>query len=424
MNALLKSNALLRKHTAGLYETLLKGQHWQCQADDHNHLLNLRLEPLHERHVSSHSEQSINLSTIAFLLHKRSPQKTSSPLSLAWQESIVEVETIGYQEDFPCCERSSKGEVKPPLSEKSKAILNVAGLPSRSKKSVGFVGLEADNGHRSFKSCPGTLQDRKVIENFCAALMASKIDGTDRDYLGCLTSEQATNRHCNIYVVRSLNQSVHARPLRQILMIARDQKLVFQVPLITKRDCLLLAVILASNIVRLNGNWLRPDWTLEDIVFSEVASNAQNRTKQNTVDKYMTEAPYLSCQVPSHDRNTLELSSVHSPMISSMIKCPTLFPLGIALVELALWKPLSQIPSQDEDSDLNPAVASLKKATRLLPVVSEELGPRYKDVVEECLWWPSSRAHDNHVENEDFQRAVYQNIVLPLAKELNAFDGK
>lgn len=109
LNALLKLNSLFRKHAAGLYETLLKGQQWRCQAADHNHLLNLRLEPLHERHISSDSEQSVNLSTIAFLSHKRSFQKASSPMNLAWQEQIVEVETVDLQEDFDGNQKISKG---------------------------------------------------------------------------------------------------------------------------------------------------------------------------------------------------------------------------------------------------------------------------------------------------------------------------
>ena len=207
-------------------------------------------------------------------------------------------------------------------------------------------------------------------------------------------------------------------------MFAKAQKMVFEVPLITKSNCLLIAVILASNIVLLKGNWLRPEWTLEDIVFSNVADDARNQSKQNAQEKYMVEAPYLSCQIPNDELDSLESSSARSSRISPMIKCPTLFSLGLALIELALWKLLSRIPSQAEDSDLNPAVASLKKATRLLPIVSEELGPRYRDVVEKCIWWPSSRAQDTDLEDEDFQRAVYENIVLPLTKELDAFDGK
>jgi hypothetical protein len=107
-----------------------------------------------------------------------------------------------------------------------------------------------------------------------------------------------------------------------------------------------------------------------------------------------------------------------------MIKCPTLFPLGLALVELALCKPLSAIPQQPTDNDPDPAVASLKKATRLLPNVLGENGYRYRDVVEECLSWPFSRPQDSGLENEEFQESVFQHVVLPLLKDLEDFDGK
>lgn len=109
-------------------------------------------------------------------------------------------------------------------------------------------------------------------------------------------------------------------------------------------------------------------------------------TDSKILPKYVIETPYLSSSLVQDDSAAMsQISSLNVSRPSTVTKCTTSFPLGLALVELALWKPISEIASQDDETDPYPALANLKKATRLLPVISEELGPWYKDVVEECL---------------------------------------
>ena len=59
---------------------------------------------------------------------------------------------------------------------------------------------------------------------------------------------------------------------------------------------------------------------------------------------------------------------------------------------------------------------------RLLPSIDMERGERYGDVVSRCLECPFD-VREKNLDNETFQKAVFDSIVLPLREELETFMG-
>jgi hypothetical protein len=387
-------------------------------------MLNLRLESYHDSLQDELQTRKRSCSTLAFLSDGNYTSKASATVQVTWREHIIEAEVSRdmYEETIPSHTdvkqtKSADPEVRAPTT-------SAKTLPAgKKKKTVGFAVLDPEVSRQDQTLSNASLVSRELIADLCAAIVTCQKDAATRKHLGCLASHAAGGQFFDLFVIQAAHDGVSMRALRDILMIARGQRLLFEVPIITRRDCLLLAVNLASNVLKLQGNWLRSGWSLQDIVFLESVEERSNKTESQTLPKYVIETPYLSWSLAQEDPAMLRMAALSLSRPSTMIKCPSLFPLGLALVELALWKPLSEIPLQEDEADPHPAVANLKKATRLLPVISGELGPRYKDVVEECLWRPSSRPQDDDLESEEFQTAVYQYIVLPLEKELRAFDG-
>jgi hypothetical protein len=96
-----------------------------------------------------------------------------------------------------------------------------------------------------------------------------------------------------------------------------------------------------------------------------------------------------------------------------------LLPLGLALVELSLGKPLGLlfIP-EDEDRDVERTRRNT--ASRLIPKVYLESGVPYGEAVESCLSWSS--AHSLCVDRGVEER-VFERIISPLLRDLVNFEG-
>ena len=75
-----------------------------------------------------------------------------------------------------------------------------------------------------------------------------------------------------------------------------------------------------------------------------------------------------------------------------------------------------------EDVAVNEALTSWNTATRLLRYIEMERGERYSDVVRRCLECPFD-VRGKNMDNEVFQRAVFERVVLPLREELGNFMG-
>ncbi len=104
------------------------------------------------------------------------------------------------------------------------------------------------------------------------------------------------------------------------------------------------------------------------------------------------------------------------------IRGETLLVLGFALVELCLGRTLEEMRS---DKDMNPNEISARRntANRGIEDVYNEAGDHYGKIVQTCLQFLIDM-RDLILENQDFQEAVYEDVLMPLVNDLKAFQGK
>ncbi|KAK7955200.1 hypothetical protein PG988_015894 [Apiospora saccharicola] len=88
--------------------------------------------------------------------------------------------------------------------------------------------------------------------------------------------------------------------------------------------------------------------------------------------------------------------------------------LGVALLEIDRWAPLSQIRLDNDPDD----VATAMRAAQQITV----LGKCYGDIVQRCLKCHFGSGHD--LSKVELQSAIYTNVVCPLQHLVEALDGK
>lgn len=75
----------------------------------------------------------------------------------------------------------------------------------------------------------------------------------------------------------------------------------------------------------------------------------------------------------------------------------------------------------DSDNDTTEIMTNFNTACRLIPYVYEGGGEKYGNVVRRCLKNPPD-VRDATMDNEEFQRAVFDDIVTPLKENLDIFN--
>lgn len=140
---------------------------------------------------------------------------------------------------------------------------------------------------------------------------------------------------------------------------------------IYRHDRLHIAVGLACGVMQCCGNWLKAWWNSSDVFLSV----------GNDDHSVFLDSAYLSWPLLIPGTSEAYLASNHPRVINNL-----LLPLGLALVELSLGKPLSTL-LVPEDEDQNMVVTRFNTASRLVKVVYNESGQSYADAVESCLSW-------------------------------------
>lgn len=172
---------------------------------------------------------------------------------------------------------------------------------------------------------------------------------------------------------------------------------------LNKKDRLYLANELAHSVLKFQGSWLCANWSIHDIMLP----------KEFGKSFYPIDRPFLMWNVLIHP----EATTSHTP--SSVIRHETLFPLGLALIELSLGRTITalRIP---EDENPDEKVALLKTANRCIDFVYGDSGAIYGDVVQKCLFWSHTRETD--LDSEESQDTVFRHIISPLLVVVKNFD--
>ncbi|CAL8582763.1 hypothetical protein XPA_008408 [Xanthoria parietina] len=368
--------AIVRSRVQSLWNTLIKGKSWRCGCR-HSHAASLRLEPrLWEK--DTHEER------IRFqLLLSRHP--ATPEMDPSWDNQVIEV---------------LSSEISRPI-EQAMTAMKIDQRPIIGKKSVSFSAPPTTPSSSATKprSSPPSCATKHCIEDICTAIHLSS--GTVR-CLGMLQDDGKALHQHEVFLVENPKTKITRRSLQGLLEHPKQR-----VPGegLSWRDSLNIAVTMASCMIQLDGTgWLKRQWDSEDIVF--------------LTHEYTN--PYLCWDIPSANVNPgtdVESSHPHS----RQIRCPVLASLGITLIELCFGQSISNLRTA-EDAAVNEAMTNWNTASRLVQYIEMERGERYGDVVRRCLECPFD-VRDKSLENETFQKAVFDAIVLPLREELDNFMG-
>jgi hypothetical protein len=250
-------------------------------------------------------------------------------------------------------------------------------------------------------SCLAQKSQFSPILDICATLSTMVPDQGNRKVLGWLSDD--SHRH-HITYLRKIAGSSSPQSLED-LITASSQFSKGQTTdgfLFSQFDRLRIAVNLSCSVFQFHGSWLKHHWRPRDIMFEPRSSTG--------IGDF-----YLPWSVEDNFDNSSPWSCPGAP---TLIRNQTLFPLGLALVELSLCQNLGSI-REPEDEDQNEAHANLKTANRLLSKVEECSGPEYADVVDRCLSWHDRR--DTSLETEKMQEEMFQLVIWPLIENLRNF---
>ncbi|KAG8529092.1 uncharacterized protein KY384_005727 [Bacidia gigantensis] len=366
---------LVRAHARSLYSLLVNGKAWKCECNDY-HIATLRLESRPRPLELTDS----NDCRFKILLSTGRKDATCPTIDSQWQEiDVVPLsdDTFGVSSTQ---EQHDQGRVK--FAPDPKSIPTSLALQQDSQKKHG-IG---------------------VIEDICTALCKSS---DTQPEVGFLNDEaDARYRH---YIFRAMADAAERQSVSLRTLLVNADKEALRMSFL-RGDRLRIAVILASSVLQLTGTkwWLESEWSSEDILFhnsSEVAGGADYSY------------PYLPWKLCTAKPNASKSSSLHFDHRSR-----ALLALGFTLIELCFGRTLAAM-YKIEDGEAGDLSTRLRTADRLLRSVYNEMGPSYGDVVRRCLRQPFD-VLDMNLDNEDLQQKVFDDIVTPLAHDLENFHGR
>ena len=174
-------------------------------------------------------------------------------------------------------------------------------------------------------------------------------------------------------------------------------------------DQLKLAHKAALAVLQFNATpWLARNWRLRDIGYFGM---------HNAIDAEALKTLHLTSRLsPLSLANDVEMESVqevgHAVSEEDLygINNATLFFLGVALLELAHWKPLESMRTEQDPHEI---LTARRLAARPTP-----LGPKYQDIARKCLRCQFKYGPD--LTKKDLQSEVYSDVVAPLEKMIEA----
>jgi hypothetical protein len=176
-----------------------------------------------------------------------------------------------------------------------------------------------------------------------------------------------------------------------------------------------LARLLTLAVLRFQATpWLAGSWSSNDISFYSASERPQHDTSLTS--------PHLNVRL-SHDTSSIA-GQITRPdsNASSISPNPTLFSLGVVLIELGYDAPLHAL-RQEEDlkGGASTQFTDFFTVTRLSKLVSKRLNSRYGKLVQRCL--ACNFGVGTELDSPDLQSAVVVNVVNELDECLKIFDG-
>ena len=245
------------------------------------------------------------------------------------------------------------------------------------------------------------------IEDICTAIRASSTHD-----LGFL---EATDNTWTCNVIYKSRGHQNASTLGQLLQQNSEQSSAAY-NVFSRRERLAAAATLAFSVLFLDGSWLKPVWTSDDVLF---VRNAATTTDHFGTDHAVDELAFswIVCSSEATDADTEQKCQI----LKTQRKTAVLFALAMALIELSLGKPLETMKSEEERL-ADYVSGNVAAATRLLPKVHDTSGFEYSEVVRKCLDCPFD-VRERTMNNETFLSICFEQIAQPLIHDYEGFVG-
>ena len=281
-------------------------------------------------------------------------------------------------------------------------------LPVRSKK-VSFtmpdpvpIKRQMPDGlpHSDEESTP----ESEIIGELCQAMLVSR----EASYLGILVDEEGRRHRVSMLKTPLRNHAIQTVSLQALLEETPVKKL----------DRLILGVKLASTLLQLYSTpWLEEKLGKRDIFFKRQGQG---------IETALLDRPLLSkdfgssnCRTsPSEpDNAVLPSQAVHS-------RNPSIFALGVLLIELWFGKPLDQLRHPEDLGPQNQVndITDFATTSRLVDTVYEEAGATYGEAVWRCVRCEFEQ-RSSSLDTEALKQAVHNGVVSQLEKNLEFFCG-
>ncbi|KAF4339308.1 hypothetical protein FBEOM_6722 [Fusarium beomiforme] len=248
------------------------------------------------------------------------------------------------------------------------------------------------------KTCHGEPRIIPQSLNLCTALKAAR-----KAWPACyghLVDKECTERHYQVYPLGTICKS-NEWSIVSLDDVLRGEKGLRPLVFLTERVQLALAI--ASSVLQLSKTpWLPEALTCTGIYFF----------RRDNVLSY--EYPFLFKDFPVSPRASLkEDLSTGRPIIN-----PTLFALGILLLEVILGSSFEQLQSSENPIEgvHDATVRDMIVVHRLLEQRVAFISPVYKAVVQRCIECTESKGLDD----DDFRQKVYNDVVMQLESVLDS----
>lgn len=366
---------LVRKHAASLHHVLISGKAWKCSCRM-LHMASLRLESRPDGAVNDDIAPKVKFQILLSTGQENDTQWVASQ----WHEV----------------------EVIPSLDNNNEVTASVG-----TRASTRVVKFKPDPRCITMADVPqepAVYYDCESISDICSTVCSAHESKTPIGFL--VDEENERHKHYIYKTNTTTGPDIRSKSLGDLLSCSVQGSP--SGPL-SKKDCLQIAVTLASSVLQLDGtSWLTSHWSSTDIFFHE-------KSNQKSHLSYLY--PYLSWKRCITDLNAVPFDPLFSRSFG--IRSEVLFALGLTLIELCFGKTLADL-RVPEDGDANEAASTMRMAERLCNSVYYAMGTSYGDAVRRCLYQPFDVRQMNF-DNEELQEKVFEGIVTPLSDDLNAF---
>lgn len=400
----------IRSQAQSLHTALSRA--WQCE-DSYAHSTQLLLEKRvqADENGGPKIDDASAIKFSVFFCHEKRPWASSSTLvSQPSDWSAVDIKIVDSTDDAGRRQSQSTDIGSRPslLDTSNHCVSKTSSHDSNASDAGGRRVKFLEDDARS--TTPSTGEEIPEIMDLCSALQKTS---SHRGSLGYLKDSQERRHSVSLVANRqpSLSQMQRVLSLNEILGSKEGGK-----PTLPRRTRLDIAVILANSMLQLHtGPWLCDTWGKGDVYFL-----------QGDDGFIHTKYPFLICQFNSNHRNLQTESGERQLQRSTSGSCnSSLLSLGILILELWFNQTIETQPFrsnfQGPDGKDN-EYTNFNTAQKWQEQAMEEAGLDLHSPTRRCIYCAFG-AVSQDLEDEGLRRAVYSEVVQPLEKLLDRFDG-